>query len=146
MWAVCLSNTLGSVSVAVSGFTLGWTHSIEKVRWEEHWRVEATALVLEAVQVRGFGAGMEPPPEAVLKDGVWRWTPGTRHELLRLTRSGFTDDYDWCEADGSGCRPLGRLLAPDGGVTAVKPCDPRASADEDEGSPVRRTPAGGGRE
>lgn len=123
MLGVCLVNAVGAVSVAVSGFTLGWTHSIEKVRWEERWRVVADGLVLEEVAVRGFGAGMEPPAEAVLKDGGWRWTPGTKHLVLRLTRSGFTDDYEWCGADGTGCRPLGRLLASDGEVTEVRPCE-----------------------
>jgi hypothetical protein len=27
--------------LAVEGFTLGWIHSIEKIRWEEDWHIEA---------------------------------------------------------------------------------------------------------
>lgn len=124
MIGVCLANAAGATALAVNIFTLAWTHSIEKLRWEERWRVEAAALVLEAVRVRGFGAGMEPPAEAVLRDGVWEWRPGTRHAVLRLTRSAYTADYDWCEHGGAGggCVALAEILPSDGGVTELRPC------------------------
>lgn len=127
MIGVCLANAAGATALAVNAFTLAWTHSIEKVRWEERWRVEAAALVLEAVRVRGFGAGMEPPAEAVLHDGVWEWRPGSRHAVLRLTRSGYTADYEWCGGEGegegeAGCVPLSAILPADGGVTELRPC------------------------
>lgn len=127
MIGVCLATSVASAALATHAFTLAWTHSIEKVRWEERWRVEEAALVLEAVRVRGFGAGMEPPAEAVLRDGVWEWRPGSRHTVLRLTRSGFTADYDWCagEAEEGGeaaCVPLSAILSADGGVTELRPC------------------------
>lgn len=119
--AVCLANTVAAVAIAASQFTLGWTHSIEKILWEEDWRVDGTELVLDAVRVRGYGAGMEPAPEAVLHDGVWEWHPHTRQALLRLTRSGFTADYHWCP-DGAACVPMSAVLASDGGVTEVRAC------------------------
>lgn len=119
---VCIATAAAAAVIAANAFTLAWTHSIEKIRWEEEWRVEGAELVLATVRVRGHGAGMEPPPEARLVDGVWRWHPGTRHVVLRLTRSGFTADYDWCVADGR-CVPLSALLPSDGGVTEVRPCE-----------------------
>ena len=53
--------------VPVSGFTLAWQQSVEKVRWEEYYRVTPTGLVLEAARIRGPGAGMEPPDDAELR-------------------------------------------------------------------------------
>lgn len=120
--AVCLTTAVASVSLAVSQFTLGWTHSIEKILWEEDWRVENAVLVLDAVRVRGHGAGMEPAPEAVLHDGVWEWQPKTTHTVLRLTRSAFTADYQWCPGGGD-CVPMSDVLPSDGGVTEVRACD-----------------------
>jgi hypothetical protein len=125
---VCLATSVATAALAANAFTLGWTHSIERLRWEESWRVEGEVLVLEAVRVRGHGAGMEPPPGAVLQDGVWVWHPRTRHARLRLTRSEHTADYDWCDETGA-CRPMAAVLPSDGGVTELRPCtiaDPAA--------------------
>lgn len=134
---VCLANALGAVTLDVDdGFVLAWTHSIEKIRWEEYWQVQPSSgtLLLHTVRVRGFGAGMEPAAQAVLVDGAWQWHPRTRHESLRLTRSPFTDDYEWCSpaspATSPGaldpvrlrCQPLGAVLPSDGDITSVRPC------------------------
>tara|TARA_R110001583_G_scaffold24563_2_gene89926 strand:- start:196693 stop:197115 length:423 start_codon:yes stop_codon:yes gene_type:complete len=122
LMGVCLATAVAAVTLAANSFTLGWTHSIEKILWEEDWRVENTVLVLESVRVRGYGAGMEPAPEAVLHDGAWEWHPRTTHERLRLTRSGFTADYQWC-AEGTACVPMSAVLPSDGGVTELRACD-----------------------
>jgi hypothetical protein len=53
--------------VPVGGFTLAWQQSVEKVRWEEYYRVTPTGLVLEAARIRGPGAGMKPPDGAELR-------------------------------------------------------------------------------
>ena len=119
--AVCLATSLATAVVAANAFTLAWTHSIERVRWEEAWRVEGEVLVLERVRVRGHGAGMEPAADAVLRDGAWEWHPHTRHAVLRLTRSAYTADYEWC-VDGEPCKPLSALIASDGGVTELRAC------------------------
>jgi hypothetical protein len=121
------------VFVPVERFTLAWTHSIEKVRWEEDYAVRpgaqpGTPPVLQALtaRVRGSGAGMEPPPDAVLRHGWYEYTPRTvSPQGLRLTRSRFTADYDWCVA--GHCVPLARLLPSDGDITLLAPCvDPGA--------------------
>ncbi|WP_296494598.1 DUF1850 domain-containing protein [Rhodoferax sp.] len=115
------------VFVPVTEFTLAWTHSIEKVRWEEDYAVRFDAVlgqpVLHAVQarVRGSGAGMEPPPDAVLRQGWYRYTPVTKvPPELRLTRSEFTPDYELCVP--GRCQPMAHWLPSDGGVTLLKAC------------------------
>ncbi len=103
-------------------FTLAWTHSVEKTRWEERYRVEGDALVLVEARVAGSGAGMEPPASARLVDGVWVWRPHASLTELRLTESSYTADYTLCWRDG--CRRLGALVGsmPDGAAVAVRPC------------------------
>lgn len=113
------------VFVPVQRFTLAWTHSIEKTRWEEDYEVAlrdgAPTLVAVAARVRGSGAGMEPPAGAVLRDGWYEFVPRQRELAeLPLTRSPYAADYELC-ADG-GCRPLSALLASDGGVTRLTAC------------------------
>jgi hypothetical protein len=130
---VCLAlaaagQAIAPVFVPVERFTLAWTHSIEKVRWEEDYAVRpggtsSAAPVLQALtaRVRGSGAGMEPPPDAVLRNGWYEYTPRTvSPQGLRLTRSAFTADYDWCV--GARCVPMAQLLPSDGGITLLTPC------------------------
>ncbi len=115
------------VFVAVEQFTLAWTHSIEKVRWEEDYGVVASAdgqraeLHALKARVRGSAAGMEPPEDAQLRNGWFEYTPTLQSPSeLRLMRSDFTADYDWC-VNGQ-CQPMSNLIASDAGVTRLKPC------------------------
>lgn len=109
-------------------FTLAWTHSIEKVRWEEDYEVLATSptaqnMLLAAVRARikGSAAGMEPPKDSILKSGWYEYTPTTASsQVLRLTRSEFTADYELCLA--AGCQPLSTWLPSDNGITLLAPC------------------------
>lgn len=129
---VCLALaalTPASAPVFVQGthFTLSWMHSIEKVRWEEDYVVRVPAagqvLRLDAVQARvhGSAAGMEPPPDAVLRDGWYVYRPNIEFaDLLPLTRSEFTADFTLC-ADGV-CHLMAHWLPSDGGVTNLTPC------------------------
>lgn len=116
-----------AVFVPVTEFTLAWNHSIEKVRWEEDYAVRLDAVhgqpVLHAVQarVRGSAAGMEPPPDAVLRQGWYQYTPAIKNPPeLRLTRSEFTPDYEVCVP--GRCQPLSGWMASDGGITLLKAC------------------------
>lgn len=135
--------------VPVRRFTLAWTHSIEKVRWEEDYEVAPGAhagappvLRARAARVRGSGAGMEPPAGAVLRDGWYEYVPARRVlDALWLTRSAFVPDYEWCVA--GRCVPMGALLASDGGVTRLRACMGRRRTSRGRDLPLRwnrRTP------
>ena len=113
------------VFIPVQQFTLAWVHTIEKVRWEEDYAVEVVAddAVLKAVaaRVRGSAAGMEPPPDAQLKNGWYEYKPQiSQPKVLRLTRSGFAADYEFCSA--GLCRPMSDFLPSDGGITLLTAC------------------------
>jgi hypothetical protein len=111
------------MTLALESFTLAWTHSIEKIRWEEDWRVVGTHLVLDEARVRGSGAGMEPPAGSVLKDGVWHYDPHVAPlDVLRLTHSTFAAGYQIC-AHGR-CAPLAESAprAGNGDVIELRPC------------------------
>lgn len=92
-------------------FTLAWTHTIEKIRWEEDYRVTPVGLGFIQARIHGNGAGMEIPADAELRDGSWHY----RRQLpplqpLRLGRTPEAGDYQLC-LDGR-CRPLSHWLGP----------------------------------
>jgi hypothetical protein len=138
MLGVCLAlaasgSTVPPVFVPAERFTLAWTHSIEKVRWEEDYAVVPSSAseappVLQALaaRVRGSAAGMEPPDDAVLRNGWYGYTPRMwSPQGLRLTRSPFADDYTWCIQ--GRCEPMARWLPSDGGITLLTPCTEAAT-------------------
>jgi hypothetical protein len=125
MAALCLAAGALSASLAGTSFTLAWTHSIENVRWEEDWRLSAGGLDVYAARVRGSGAGMDVPAGAVLRAGVWHYTPNLPVQArLRLTHSPFAAGYELCAA--GGCQPLADLLPglDNTAVIEVFPCVP----------------------
>ena len=77
MIALCLGMA-GSVwaTLPLQSFTLAWQHTVEKVLWEEDYRLSERGLLLEEARVRGSGAGMEIPEGAVLRDGAWHYHRG----------------------------------------------------------------------
>ena len=128
---VCLTLALGTtapVFIDAQAFTLAWTHSIEKVRWEEDYRIVTPeigvppTLVPSRARVRGSGAGMEPGENARWRDG-WFEYPARTDALpaLHLSRSEFVPDYELCLADG--CRPMSHWLPSDGGTTVLTACE-----------------------
>lgn len=122
---LCLAAGALVTTLAVDAFTLAWTHSIEKIRWEEDWRLAGGRLELVEARIRGSGAGMEPPAGAVLRQGWYEYVPHAQPRgALRLSRAPYVADYEWC--DSGDCRPLGDWLASDGGVTLLWACQGRA--------------------
>lgn len=116
---LCLTAGMVAATLAADAFTLAWTHSIEKIRWEEDWRVEQTWLVAAEARIRGTGAGMEPPPGAVMENGVWRYRPALApQEALRLTHSPHTAGYELCIA--GRCAPLAEHLPGIGADTVIE--------------------------
>ena len=112
-------------TLAVAAFTLAWTHSVEKVEWQEDWRITAHGLELEQARVKGSGAGMEPPPEALLVDGWFQWQPkrAAMPEVV-LGNSGAAGEWRLC-SEGN-CRTLSEIFGHPVGVnsTTMRACDP----------------------
>ena len=117
--SLCVAGA-AALRLAVTAFTLTWTHSVERVLWEEDWTVGPAGLTLVEARVKGSGAGMEPAPEARLAGGWWRWRPdrGAAREMM-LAASGATGGGWTLCADGT-CRVLG---ASAGEPVRLYPCD-----------------------
>jgi hypothetical protein len=121
---LCMTAGVFQAFVAAQSFTLAWTHSIEKVRWEEDYRIVDNRLELTQARVRGSGAGMEPPPGALLRDGAWHYRPRIDTlPALVLARSDYTADYELC-LDGA-CRPLTHWIPVAPSPTRIEPCRQR---------------------
>jgi hypothetical protein len=121
--AVCLLVAgMLRATLPTDAFTLQWRHSVEKTLWEEDYRVEAGRLVLVQSRIAGSGAGMEPPPDATLVDGTWRWRPALPPlPHIRITSSPFTADYRVCWR--GDCHPLRELAHSQAiEVVTVEPC------------------------
>ncbi len=118
--ALCIATGAHLVTLPVSAFTLRWRHTIEKVLWEEDYLVAGDWLLLTRARVRGSGAGMEPPPDAVREGDVWSYRPADRwRREVRLARSEIGEDYTLC-VEGK-CRPLSALV-PVGRTTTLTAC------------------------
>jgi hypothetical protein len=111
-------------TLSIATFTLAWTHSIEKVDWQEDWRVTPQGLELVQARVKGSGAGMEPPPGALLVDGWFHWRPegGPKPQVV-LANSGAAGEWRLC-ANGD-CRALSDIFGyPIGAnVTTMSTCN-----------------------
>ena len=122
--SLCFATAGGVKALALSAFTLVWTHSIAKVDWQEDWRVTPAGLELVQARVKGTGPGMEPPPEARLVDGWFQWSP-TRAPMpeVVLGNSGAAGEWRLCH-DGT-CRTLSEIVGhPIGAnVTTMSICD-----------------------
>jgi len=123
--SLCLISAGVVKTLAVAAFTLAWTHSVEKVEWQEDWRITAHGLELEQARVKGSGAGMEPPPEALLVDGWFQWQPkrAAMPEVV-LGNSGAAGEWRLC-SEGN-CRTLSEIFGHPVGVnsTTMRACDP----------------------
>jgi hypothetical protein len=123
--SLCLASAGVVKMLSIATFTLVWTHSVEKVDWQEDWRVTPGGLELVQARVKGSGAGMEPSPEARLVDGWFTWRPAraAMPEVL-LGNSGAAGEWRLC-ADGH-CRKLSDILERPVGasVTIMRACEP----------------------
>jgi hypothetical protein len=99
--ALCILAAGKTTVLAASLFTLSWTHSIEKTRWEEDWRVGPDGLQIVEARVKGSGAGMEPPEGAALKDGWWSYAPqvAPRKQLVLASSGATASDWRICASD-----------------------------------------------
>jgi hypothetical protein len=121
--SLCLVSLDVVKTLSFAAFTLAWTHSIEKVEWQEDWRVTPAGLELVQARVKGSGAGMEPPPDARLVNGWFQWQPKRKAmpEVV-LGNSGAAGEWRLC-ADGQ-CRTLSDVFGHAIGatVTTMRAC------------------------
>jgi hypothetical protein len=120
MSALCIAAAGKTLVLALAGFTLSWTHSVEQTEWREAWAVTPAGFVLEEARVRGSGAGMDPGAGAQLEDGWWGWEPAAPPvpELV-LAASGATVT-PWTLCSGGRCFELGGQA---GDPIVISACD-----------------------
>src|SRR4051794_16349394 len=122
--SLCLAAAGVVKTLALASFTLAWTHSIEKTEWQEDWRITPEGLELVQARVKGSGAGMEPPADARLVDGWFRWRPARppMPEVV-LGNSGAAGEWRLC-SDGHG-RALSEIFGHSVGdnATIMRACD-----------------------
>lgn len=144
MSGLCIAAGKLLAVVPVASFTLAWTHSIEKTRWEEDWQIEGRQLRIHEARIMGSGAGMEPPDGAWLKAGVWHYHPKTApNDQFLLSHSPHTGGYELCIA--RDCRPLAGLLPGigDNATIELSVCPEQTSQPEDntgQAKTLRRAP------
>ncbi|MBS1133889.1 MAG: hypothetical protein H6R02_1030 [Burkholderiaceae bacterium] len=118
--ALCISVGAQLVSLPTNEFTLRWQHTVEKTLWEEDYVVAADWLLLTRARIRGSGAGMEPPADAVKDGDAWSYRPADRwRRTVELAHSEFGDDYELCIRQS--CRRISDIIG-GRGVTTLKPC------------------------
>jgi hypothetical protein len=123
--SLCLASAGVAKSLALAVFTLAWTHSVERIEWQEDWRVSREGLELAQARVKGSGAGMEPPPEARLVDGWFQWQPD-RPPLQEVVLGNSGVAGEWRICSNGRCRTLSEILGhPIGAdVITMRACEP----------------------
>lgn len=118
---LCLAAGPVIASLMSPAITLAWTHSVERIGWEEDWRGTPAGLELVEARVRGSGAGMDPPPEARLANGAWAWRPqlAPLAEVV-MRRSGATADWRVC-VEGR-CRSMDAYVPAEADPVILKEC------------------------
>ena len=121
--AICLTLGAHHVRLPVQDFTLTWMHSVEKTGWQEDYALRGDRLALTEARIQATGAGMEPPPDAVLRGGWWHYVPHLAPlPELRLTLSPYTADYRLCWS--GDCHSLAGVMGVTrrDGVVTVRAC------------------------
>jgi hypothetical protein len=123
--SLCLISAGVTKTLAIAAFTLVWTHSIEKIDWQEDWRVTPAGLEWVQARVKGSGAGMEPPAEARLVDGWFQWKPN-RAPMPEVILGNSAAAGEWRFCREGQCQTLSALLGHPVGVntTTMRACDP----------------------
>jgi len=123
MFCFALATALSTVVVPTQDLTLSWIHSVEKVLWEEDYRLQGNKLILTEARIRSSGAGMEAISGAAWQNGYWRYTPNLGPlSSVRLANSEFVQGYVLCWDEH--CRPLDTFFSRGNVVElTAKSCD-----------------------
>ncbi|PCD76193.1 DUF1850 domain-containing protein [Pseudothioclava arenosa] len=100
------------------GFSLEWTHSVEKESWREDWQVSDGRMILRRAAVKGSGAGMEPGPDGWFEDGWWVWEP-TAPPVAELVLAASGETPSGWRLCGRDCITLGAAPAE---PLVLRPC------------------------
>lgn len=122
--SLCIASAGSVVTLLAGSFSLSWIHSVEKTEWVEHWQAEGNRLALVSAHVKGSGAGVDLPPDAVWEDGGWTYHPALSPlPQLSLAASGATTSgWQLCTADT--CVELGKMADGDITIWASDTCEP----------------------
>jgi hypothetical protein len=119
---LCLLLGAKQVVYATTAFTLAWTHSVEKTRWEEDWTLGQAGLTLEEARIEGSGAGMDPPDDATFDGRFWRYHPQLPPQpRVVLARSGATVG-DWQICFAGTCRDIPEAKGEQDPPAILEPC------------------------
>lgn len=109
MSGLCLATSFLLYGLGWQSFTLAWTHTIEKITWEEDYQVEADGLYLIEARIKGSGAGMEVPEGAKWKGNAWAYQPKlNRFPVLKLAQAPQAGDWQLCHQQQ--CRNLRDII------------------------------------
>jgi hypothetical protein len=104
--SLCIAIAGKVTALAVSAFTLSWSHSVEKTAWQEEWRLVDGRLAVVSARIEGSGAGMEPPADARFDGMGWVYEPRRPPQRrLVLADSGAAGAWRLCAA--GECLTLG---------------------------------------
>ncbi|MDW6025585.1 DUF1850 domain-containing protein [Mesorhizobium sp. BAC0120] len=116
---ICLFAAGQMTAFAAIAFTLAWTHSIEKTRWEEEWQVTAAGLKLAEARVKGSGAGVDPQAGAELRGGWLVWRPDLRPQQQLVLAASDATGQGWTLCAEGRCAVFGDRP---GDPAVVRPC------------------------
>lgn len=103
---ICLSAGAFALALATPDFTLEWRHSVTRTLWWERWRAGPQGIAPVAARLTGPGAGMEPPPDAVWRDGAWHFTPRVAPQPQVVLATSGTTGGGWTLCAQGACHPL----------------------------------------
>jgi hypothetical protein len=120
--SLCIASAGSVLTLLAGGFSLSWIHSVEKTEWIENWQVEDNKLALVSAQVKGSGAGIDLPPNALWEGGGWTYHP-TQPPLskLSLAASGATPS-GWTLCTSDTCVELGETEGEPITIWAAEAC------------------------
>ena len=119
---LCIATAGNALALAVTTFTLSWTHSVEHTQWRETWQVRDRQLQLIKATVEGPGAGIDVPQGARMTPDGWTYRPNLPPQsTLLLAASGMTPSSWLLCADGD-CHELGKGVGEEVALWAAPTC------------------------